>query len=311
MAVTTEPRILSPAMKMADLMDLRPSLPGVLARMGIPFGFGEQTVDEVCRKQDVDPETFLLICSVYAVDGYAPTKERLRKADLRDVLKYLRLSHTYYMDVALNELADALKTLTEPCGEKHKRIIRQFFSEYKDELMKHFEYEEKAVFPYAEAILHHGRLTDDDYEENHSHMEEKLADLKSLLMKYLPPECGQQDICRALSCIYSLQEDIARHILVEDGVLVPIVNRKLHTDLEGGDETPRTEGEALSAREKEILVCVAKGLLNKEIADLCNLSIHTVITHRKNITRKTGIKTAPGLTVYALLNNLIDINTIE
>ena len=311
MAVTTEPRILSPAMKMADLVDLRPSLPGVLARMGIPFGFGEQTVDEVCRRQDVDPETFLLICSVYAVDGYAPTKERLRKADLRDVLKYLRLSHTYYMDVALNELADALKTLTEPCGEKHKRIIRQFFSEYKDELMKHFEYEEKAVFPYAEAILHHGRLTDDDYEENHSHMEEKLADLKSLLMKYLPPECGQQDICRALSCIYSLQEDIARHILVEDGVLVPIVNRKLHTDLEGGDETPRTEGEALSAREKEILVCVAKGLLNKEIADLCNLSIHTVITHRKNITRKTGIKTAPGLTVYALLNNLIDINTFE
>ena len=311
MSNSSEPRILSPAMKMADLMDLRPSLPGVLARMGIPFGFGEETVEEVCRKQDVDPETFLLICSVYAVDGYVPTKERLKKADLRDVLKYLRQSHAYYMDVALKELADALKTLTEPCGEKHKRIIRQFFSEYKDELAKHFEYEEKTVFPYAEAILHHGRLTDDDYGENHSHMEEKLADLKSLLLKYLPPECGQQDICRALSCIYSLQEDIARHILVEDGVLVPIVNRKLHTDLEGMDETPRSEGEALSAREKEILVCVAKGMLNKEIADQCNLSIHTVITHRKNITRKTGIKTTPGLTVYALLNNLIDINTFE
>ena len=311
MGASPELHLLTSAMKMADLMDLRPSLPGVLARMGIPFGFGEQTVEEVCRKQDVDPETFLLICSVYAVDGYLPTKERLRKADLRDVLKYLRRSHAYYMDVALKELADALKTLTEPCGEKHKRIIRQFFSEYKDELAKHFEYEEKTVFPYAEAILHHGRLADDDYGENHSHMEEKLADLKSLLMKYLPAECGQQDICRALSCIYSLQEDIARHILVEDGVLVPIVNRKLHTDLESREDTPRSEGEALSAREKEILVCVAKGMLNKEIADRCNLSIHTVITHRKNITRKTGIKTTPGLTVYALLNNLIDINTFE
>ena len=311
MGASPDLHLLNPAMKMADLMDLRPSLPGVLARMGIPFGFGEQTVEEVCRRQGVDPETFLLICSVYAVDGYVPAKERLRRADLRDVLKYLRLSHTFYMDVALNELAEALKALTEPCGEKHKRIIRQFFDEYKDELTKHFEYEEKTVFPYAEAILHHGRLTDDDYGENHSHMEEKLEDLKSLVMKYLPPECGQQDICRALSCIYSLQEDIARHILVEDGVLVPIVNRRLHTDLEGGDETPRSEGETLSAREKEILVCVAKGLLNKEIADLCNLSIHTVITHRKNITRKTGIKTTPGLTVYALLNNLIDINTFE
>ena len=50
---------------------------------------------------------------------------------------------------------------------------------------------------------------------------------------------------------------------------------------------------------------------NKEIADKYNLSIHTVITHRKNITRKTGIKTVAGLTVYALLNNLIDPNSIE
>lgn len=64
--------------------------------------------------------------------------------------------------------------------------------------------------------------------------------------------------------------------------------------------------EELSSREKEILVCVARGMLNKEIADRFHISIHTVITHRKNITRKTGIKTVAGLTVYALLNNLID-----
>lgn len=67
----------------------------------------------------------------------------------------------------------------------------------------------------------------------------------------------------------------------------------------------------LSIREQEILVCVAKGMLNKEIADKFNISIHTVITHRKNITKKTGIKTVAGLTVYALLNNLIVPNSIE
>ena len=89
------------------------------------------------------------------------------------------------------------------------------------------------------------------------------------------------------------------------------VIRKVRSALEDHSETPRSEGEELSAREKEILICVAKGMLNKEIADLYNISIYTVITHRKNITRKTGIKTVAGLTVYALLNNLIDINTIE
>ena len=87
--------------------------------------------------------------------------------------------------------------------------------------------------------------------------------------------------------------------------------RKLRTALEGRTESPKSEGEELSAREKEILVSVAKGMLNKEIADRFNISIHTVITHRKNITRKTGIKPVAGLTVYALLNNLLDVNSFE
>ena len=308
--MNTEHRLPTPSMKMAELMNVSPALPGVLTRLGIPFGFGDETVEEVCRRQDIDPETFLLVCSVHAY-GALPPKDRIRKADLKDVLKYLRRSHTYYMDVAMEELTAALVNLTEPCDERHRNIIRKFFNEYKEELFKHLEYEENTVFPQAEAVLGHGRSTPDDYQENHSHVEEKLEDLKNLLMKYMPPVCGQQDIYRALSLISTLQEDLAKHILVEDGILVPIVNRRMHTDLESRFDTPGEKGEELSAREKEILVCVAKGMLNKEIADAENISIHTVITHRKNITRKTGIKTVAGLTVYALLNNLIDINTLE
>lgn len=87
--------------------------------------------------------------------------------------------------------------------------------------------------------------------------------------------------------------------------------RKLRNALETRQDSPKVDGEELSSREKEILVCVAKGMLNKEIADLYSISIYTVITHRKNITRKTGIKTVAGLTVYALLNNLIDVNSFE
>ncbi|MDR2409417.1 MAG: response regulator transcription factor [Bacteroidales bacterium] len=62
----------------------------------------------------------------------------------------------------------------------------------------------------------------------------------------------------------------------------------------------------LTDREIDVLIAVAKGLMNKEIADKLNISIHTVISHRKNITRKTGIKSVSGLTVYALINNLIN-----
>lgn len=90
-----------------------------------------------------------------------------------------------------------------------------------------------------------------------------------------------------------------------------VIVRKLRESLASHEETPESDSPDLSQREKEILVCVAKGMLNKEIADFYSISIHTVITHRKNITRKTGIKTVAGLTVYALLNNLIDSGSIE
>ena len=62
----------------------------------------------------------------------------------------------------------------------------------------------------------------------------------------------------------------------------------------------------LSDREREVLVELSKGLSNKEIADKLHISVHTVITHRKNIIKKTGIKSVAGLTVYAMLNNLME-----
>lgn len=80
---------------------------------------------------------------------------------------------------------------------------------------------------------------------------------------------------------------------------------KLETVMEHEEERG---GEELSPREMDVLVLIAKGMMNKEISDTLNISIHTVITHRKNITRKTGIKSVSGLTVYALLNNLLSID---
>lgn len=92
------------------------------------------------------------------------------------------------------------------------------------------------------------------------------------------------------------------------------VVRKLRQALDerpGEGEVSAGEGYELTDRESEILISVAKGMTNKEIGDAHHISVHTVISHRKNITRKTGIKTVSGLTVYALLNNLIDQSEVE
>ena len=81
--------------------------------------------------------------------------------------------------------------------------------------------------------------------------------------------------------------------------------------LNNNDETAsQNESVDLSNREVDVLVCVAKGMTNKDISDMLNISVHTVITHRKNIVKKTGIKSVSGLTVYALLNNLVEESEI-
>lgn len=91
--------------------------------------------------------------------------------------------------------------------------------------------------------------------------------------------------------IYDTEEDIVR--TVRDAVEAPA-------------ESSHNESHELSERERDVLVLVARGMTNKEIASELNISPHTVISHRKNIVHKTGIRSVAGLTVYAVLNKLID-----
>lgn len=84
--------------------------------------------------------------------------------------------------------------------------------------------------------------------------------------------------------------------------------QKLHNAVEEAAQNPKNELNELSGRERDILVAVAKGKTNKEIADEFNISIYTVISHRRNISRKLGINSIPGLTVYAIMNKLIDMS---
>lgn len=69
--------------------------------------------------------------------------------------------------------------------------------------------------------------------------------------------------------------------------------------------------DALSQREKEIVICVVKEMTNKEIAEKLFLSIHTVITHRRNISKKLQIHSAAGLTIYAIVNKLVTLNDVK
>ncbi|MBQ6074432.1 MAG: hemerythrin domain-containing protein [Bacteroidales bacterium] len=303
-------------MKMTELVERDFHLLGLISRLGIDQRFGDSSVVDICEEAGIDPDTFLLLCEVYASEDFRPTPEMLHTCRVEDILFYLSRSHDYYVNRSLVDLDSAIEALIEPCSNTQKTVIRKFFSDYRNELQRHFDYEELSVIPYVRNLLKGNRNTSfsiDRFEENHAQIHETLSDLKNLIMKSLPDVCDNNLRISVLLSIYNLQQDLDHHTCIEDDVLVPTVRM-----LESPGRTYKDSGEKsdprreeLSDREKEILISVAQGLLNKEIADRHNISINTVITHRKNITRKIGIKTVAGLTAYAILNNLIDINSIE
>lgn len=297
MKTTVTSASLSPQTKAADLLNFNVNLLGIMTRMGLKLGFGESTVEDLCRRHGVDVNTFILVCNIYTFKDYTPSAEDLSEVHVSDIIRYLRQSHEYYLNDALTYLETGIEKMLQPCAEREKAVIRTFFHDFAGELRAHFEYEESNVFS--------GDCPPPEMDEDHTNIEEKVGDLKNIVMTYLPSECETMAVLPVLRFIFTLEEDLKRHTFIEDHVLMPMIGLRV------AEETPRSEGSELSAREKEILVAVAKGMINKEIADLYNISIHTVITHRKNITHKTGIKTVAGLTVYAILNNLIDMTSME
>lgn len=88
--------------------------------------------------------------------------------------------------------------------------------------------------------------------------------------------------------------------------IVSTLNRQANIPAPGND-VPVSE--PITERETEVLVQLAQGLSNKEIADKLNISIHTVVSHRKNIVQKTGIRSQAGLTIYAISNKIISLGT--
>lgn len=90
-----------------------------------------------------------------------------------------------------------------------------------------------------------------------------------------------------------------------------IITAKLNSLLRNDEEEKDNESDTLSQREKEIVTCVVKGMTNKAIAEKLFLSIHTVITHRRNIARKLQIHSPAGLTIYAIVNKLVELSDIK
>lgn len=290
----------------------------MLSAFGINMGFGDKTVREVCEHQGVDAFTFLCVVN-YSVNGHIDT-ETIERLSVPTLMHYLKASHTYFVDF---ELPFIRKELTESLDDNDSLavLILRLYDNYAHSVRAHMQYEEKTLFPYVEKLIN-GDVGNDAFVEpfskHHHQTDMKLKELKNIIIKYLPGDSlSNNRLLHTLYDIYNSERWLYQHVEMEENIFIPAIRRLVERCKQTGvtqkisDMIGASDQESLSEREKDVVIAVVQGMSNKEIADHLCIATNTVITHRRNIAKKLQIHTPAGLTIYAIVNNLVDITAVK
>ena len=307
--------------KMITLIKDNYSVLQALGSFGINLGFGDKTVSETCEMNGVDTYTFLAVVNAQLND--ITNYEDDERISVPTLLHYLKASHTYYLDFQLpfirRELQESINE-NDPLG----MLIMKIYNEYAQEIRRHMKYEEKTLFPYVESLIDGQPMNDyniETFSKHHDQTDKTLRELKLMIIKYLPSDAlHNNQLTATLYDIYNNEEWLRQHAEVEDHIFTPAIKRLERLTkqedvsknissmvFKGGQDNSET----LSDREREVIIGVVQGLMNKEIADKMCISVNTVITHRRNIARKLQIHSPAGLTIYAIVNGLVDISSVK
>jgi len=289
--------------KICDLMSQEEDAIQIISRFGLEMGVGDQTIEQVCEAHGVHTQTFLSVVN-YKVFHQQPVTNDI---DIPTLQRYLRNAHTYFLDFRLPRLRRALIEALIPADPTTKipGLILRCYDEFAAEIRTHIEHENAGQF--------------EEHEHDDERITSKLTEIKNLIIKYYPSADYKLQttddqspitylLISVMSDLWHTEHDFADHCAIEDDILRPALTKML-PPTHRRHQLPETE--ELSDRERDVLIQLVRGLSNKEIADVLCISTHTVISHRKNITRKLNIHSTAGLTIYAIVNKLVDLNTLE
>jgi len=210
--------------KLAELIEDNQKLLLLLSRFGIRLGFGEHSVEEVCHSEGISSELFLAVCQIY-IEKQTPHYD-FDKSDLDGLLSYLLASHRYYLDERFPHIEEHLQRIIDAAGPKYGKMLERFYIQYKQDVVKHFDYEEQVVFPYIQNLRNNTLMDDyniDQFRHNHSNIEDSLDDMMNILIKYLPGDILPKERIEISLDIKELFDDLYCHSLVEDHILIPFV----------------------------------------------------------------------------------------
>jgi regulator of cell morphogenesis and NO signaling len=223
---------------MSDLVQSDFELLAVLQRLKIPFGFKEKSIKTVCQEQKIDLNFFLNLARWYHERDFFPG-ETLMNHPVKWLVKYLRSTHSCYVEYHIPRIEDEIVRMEslDQSGGHNMQLMLKFFREYISEFTTHIQLEEEKIFPYilsleenlekekpdAEFLKTARGYTIKDFLKEHSDIEEKLVDLRNILLKYLAPPSDNCLFTNVLIEIFRLGNDLNDHTILEESVLIPQV----------------------------------------------------------------------------------------
>ncbi|MEA4948378.1 MAG: LuxR C-terminal-related transcriptional regulator [Petrimonas sp.] len=276
---------------LSELLTEHSELIPVVNRFGIKLGVGEKTIGKICLENDLNINFILAILNVYLDEEYDPDED-LDTFDVSLIVDYLKRTVENYMQVLVPNIEKHFTPFIAMNDGENKELslLHKIFYQFKSGLSEHLQQGLEQLSDYPNELLH---------------------DLKNIIIKHISGNYNQNLAYAVIFSITALEKELHIYNRLLNKLLLPKLRELDSEHIEDLNHTfsdeykSRGSNKQLTNREIEVLKLIVQGRLNKEIADKLNISLNTVLSHRKNIISKTGIKTVSGLTFYCISNGYV------
>jgi len=222
--------------KLSDIIHHDHQLLPIINRFGIRLGFGDQSVTEVCQSLGINADFLIEILNIYHDPEYFP-HERFQDFPLPLIVEYLKKTHQYYYNYYIPEIEKQFNELITSAPDKNNlSLLTKFYLKFKKELHEHLQYEDKYTFPYVlnlHSLLNNSNQSGTpptlpfrsiiEFEEEHNDVDNKILDLKNIIIKYLKAGYDDNKCNTLLSTLFHFEDDLRDHARIEDKIMVPKV----------------------------------------------------------------------------------------
>ena len=211
--------------KIVDIIMNNQSMIFVIERFEIELGLQDKTIEDICKEYSISTNLFLTIANLHSNKNTSISESAFTNSEIENTIKYLKNEHSYYSGEIFIEISESINSLSELQSEPETLMLKQYFNNYKNEVQKHFNYENDIVFPYISKLLLINSKTDSfdikQYKELHDNIEEKLYDLRKLLIQYIPSKNDVKIRRKILVALSKLENDIKVHTKIEEEIIMP------------------------------------------------------------------------------------------